>query len=131
MSNYTVYDVITGEILRSGACPDDIVSLQAVDESEAVLTVKSNDAANYVDLSGSDPVIADRIPLPHSVDGNVISGLPVPVQVRVDGPLMDAFEVPDGEIEFAPPVPGTYTLTLTAGAMYLLAVVTLEIPDAP
>lgn len=127
MSSYTVYDTPTGVILRSGECPDDMVDLQAQGASEAVLVAESKDDAHFVDLSGPEPIIADRIPLPHSVAWNVISGLPVPTHVRVEGPLTDAFEVPDGELEFAPPVPGTYRLTLTAGAMYLPAIVVLEI----
>lgn len=27
--NYTVYDTVTGEILKAGDCPEDLVSLQA------------------------------------------------------------------------------------------------------
>ena len=127
MSGYTVYNSATGEILRSGECPDDMVYLQAQNETETVLPFGSNDAVNYVDLTGPDPVIAEKTPLPYSITGNVISGLPTPTRIRAQGPLTDDFEVLDGELEFAPPAPGTYRLTLTSGVMYLPAVVELEI----
>lgn len=46
MKNYIVYDS-AGEILRTGACPDEMVEMQAQD-GEFVMEGRADDSRNYV-----------------------------------------------------------------------------------
>lgn len=123
MNEYLYYIAYqpSGEITRTGQCmPDDLTNWPI--PGEQAIEGQANDSVQYMDLTEPDnPAIADKTPVPHTVTGNIISGLPGDeLQVKVTGPIADSFDIPAGETEltFTADVPGQYTLTLS-GVKYL------------
>jgi hypothetical protein len=56
MVNYTVYDLSTGRIIKSGSCPDGDLPLQFDPATQGVIDRAVMDDQFYLDLSGADPV---------------------------------------------------------------------------
>jgi hypothetical protein len=48
--NYIVYDKKTGDILRAGSCPPEMVEMQATNDNEAVIEGTANDALDLVEV---------------------------------------------------------------------------------
>lgn len=48
MKDYIVHDKITGEIIRTGSCPDDMVDIQKVNDNENVIEGKAHDEQDYI-----------------------------------------------------------------------------------
>ena len=49
MGSYVVYDKNTGDILRTGATPDEMIPFQAVTEREAVIKGHADDMCDWID----------------------------------------------------------------------------------
>lgn len=50
MANFIVYDTQTGEILRTGSCPDSMVEIQATQEGTAVIQASADPVKQFVDI---------------------------------------------------------------------------------
>jgi hypothetical protein len=48
MKNYIVYDRVTGEIRRTGSCPDEMMPLQSIREDEVSMEGSARDDQSYV-----------------------------------------------------------------------------------
>jgi hypothetical protein len=127
VSFYVVYDP-QGRILRSGTCPESMLTIQAR-SGESVMEVGAvlDDRLWRVDLSGADPLIVARPALPafdrlavtaNGVDKATCAGLPNPTTVTVSGPATDAWVETDGVVEIAFGAPGAYRVRLDAGLAY-------------
>jgi hypothetical protein len=109
---FTVYNPTTGEILRTGQCPEGAADLQA-GAGESVLYEASDPFSQYVsggaltakqNLSASwdkTQVTAD------GVDTATLSGLPDPITFHIDG---DSYEVVGGTLSFKASTPGEYRI---------------------
>lgn len=78
-------------------------------------------ARQYPDLTNPEnPVAMDKTPVPHTVNGNIITLPGDELHCIVTGPIKDSFAIQAGETEltFTADVPGQYTLTLS-GVKYL------------
>lgn len=109
---FAVYDLTTGEILRSGQCADGDLELQAGD-GQAVIERASqyqHDGNSYVDLSGPEPMIAERQEMPATLNGLTITGVPLGATLRIEG--VD-YAVGDGAAELSFTLPGAYTVKLS------------------
>lgn len=112
MANFTIYNPLTGEILRSGSCVESDVELQ-IQPGEALVLGASNDVLHYV-LNGE---IVDRPSFNISkteivaddLDEAVIADLPDPITVTVDGV---AYEVTGGSLAITSPMPATYNIEI-------------------
>lgn len=108
---FAVYDLTTGEILRSGQCADGDLELQAGD-GQAVIERASqyqHDGNSYVDLTG-EPTVTARPDMPATIDGLTISGIPAGAVLTIEG--VD-YTVDDGEAELSFTLPGTYQVKLS------------------
>lgn len=109
---FAVYDLTTGEILRSGQCADGDLELQAGD-GQAVIERASqyqHDGNSYVDLSGPEPMIAERQEMPAALNGMTITGIPLGAILTIEG---TEYTVNDGEAELTFGLPGTYLVKLS------------------
>lgn len=125
--HYVVYDS-SGAIQKSGSCPPDHLEMQA-QSVYIVMEGEARDDIHYIDLTDPEnPTIADKVSVPHAINGNLITDLPGDeLHCIVTGPAIDSFTIPAGEaeLEYAPEAPGTYILTLS-GVKYLPTEITLE-----
>lgn len=105
-AHFTIYDPATGEILRSGFCPEFDLEIQ-VQEGEELVLGKSDDRLHFV----QDGVIVDRptFGMPDTLElalGEVQSfPLPDPCTVTLDGM---AHVVTGGVIEFEGAMPAEF-----------------------
>lgn len=65
MAGYTVFDAETGEVLRSGACPDADLHLQSQSPREIVFAGQVNDLTHHM-VEGWP----EEKPAPEPQDGN-------------------------------------------------------------
>lgn len=114
-SGFVVYDVRTGEILRTGYCPEDAVDLQASGEHEAVIADQdASDTRDYVvdgeivERPALGPISQTAI-LADDADEAVLTGLPQPCTVRING---EPVTVGDGHLVFTASVAGTYVVEI-------------------
>jgi len=124
MKSYIVYHNGTGEILRTGVCPDDRVSGQIVESYEVVIEGIARDLIHYVNTSTQ--AIMDKTTLPcsinkttmdaDSVDPIIISNLPNPSVIKIKGER--SWEVTDDTFEFTTDTPGKYEITASS-SIYL------------
>jgi hypothetical protein len=113
---FVVYDVVTGEILRAGHAPADMVPLQA-GEGEAVLAATGRDEVHYGDVDRAilrpklePPVTLDRTDI--AADGEdvaLLTGIPKDAAVRIDGRPVEH----DGTLELIATLPGEHALEIT------------------
>jgi hypothetical protein len=54
MKNYAVHDM-SGKILRTGICPDDMIEIQA-QEGESVIEAIANDTTDWIDIETSQVI---------------------------------------------------------------------------
>lgn len=109
---FTIYDPATGWIKRTGYCIAGDLELQ-VQPGEALVLGYSDDDFNYV----LDEVILDRPAFTISkteivaddTDEAVITGLPDPVEVKIDG---TAYEITGGTLALSSPMPATYKVEI-------------------
>jgi hypothetical protein len=104
---FTVYDSISGDVLRIGECPDDSVSGQAFKVNEAV-TVGHFPGDEW--YRGTQSFLQRREML-LTRQGALLRGLPIPCVVRIEG---DEYVCEDGDIELSFEYPGSYTLRFEA-----------------
>jgi len=116
---YIVYKESTGEILRTGSCPDDMLSIQA-GAGEIAIEGIAKDATQYINTETQ--AIIDKFPIPCSinkttmaadgVDTVIISSLPNPslIHIKDEG----RWEITDGEFQFTVDTPGVYRITISS-----------------
>ena len=88
---------------------------------ERLVEGKGDASEDYVDLSGDSPIIASRPNMrieqsrktvfADGRDAVLLAGLPVPCSVTVGE---QAYEVPDGELEWSTLMPGNYKVRVSA-----------------
>jgi hypothetical protein len=102
--NYVVHDAI-GKILRYGQCPENMVEIQAF-EGQTALVGSGNDFTDYV----SDGEILPRPTNPATLDGYVLSNVPIPSTLEINGTV---FDVTESTVTLDFPNAGVYKLKLT------------------
>jgi len=116
MIDFIICEPITGRILGTGQCPNNMVDMQKGD-NEILILGKANESLHYFDFSGPSPVRRDKVPLPISINKMavtigeevVISGIPIGTRAEVDG---DVAIINDGTLEMTFDTFGEYTITL-------------------
>jgi hypothetical protein len=103
--SFTIYYMDTGKIYMSGNVPENDVGLQTVPSGCAMILEASDPSTDYV-VGGH---VTARPENPATLSGYVISGIPVPSQILVEGVWYDC---PDPECELDYPKPGTYTVVV-------------------
>ena len=99
---------LDGVILRTGDCPEEMVSLQAQKDQFALIGWAS-DALHYVDTTQLSRM--DKHPVTATLTGLAFSGLPVPCQLTIEGVT---YEHDEDAINLAFTYPGTYTVRVSA-----------------
>jgi len=130
MKSYIVYNNSTGQILRTGACPDDMVSIQKLSIEEDVIEGEAHDLTQYVIFPSllvinkeANPASIDKISITaDGIDTATISDLPNPTDVRIN---KDKYVVTDGTFEFTVDTTGTYIIICDAFP-YLLKEFTVD-----
>ena len=115
---YTFYRPETGAITHTISCPDDSLDLHVQDHLEHV--EGTFDPRTHYLPGGVPTPLRTMMPV---VTGRYVANLPVPCTAIVF-PEGIHYEIDDGEIEFAPDLPGPYRVLLIADG-YLNAEVTL------
>jgi len=116
ISLFYIYDS-SGRILRTGACPNDHVSLQA-GAGETAVAGSADDAVQYYDTGASS--LADRPANPTTIDKTtvasdgtdmvVLTGVPPSSTVSVTGPMSTSTIVNDGVLQLTFDTPGEYVV---------------------
>lgn len=104
---FVVCDV-DGVILRTGSCPPLMVPMQA-GNGETVLPGTADQPNQYVDLLSGK--IVNKLILAPLVTGLLVTGLPSPCEVTIEG---ETTEVIGGEVTFDFSLPGTYFVEVAA-----------------
>jgi hypothetical protein len=116
-----IYTIATGQILRTVACPAEMLALQFKAETEGCLeNEQADDALSYV----LDGTITPRPEFAETITGTTISNLPNPTTIKTNG---QTYTVPDGTAELTYSQPGTYRVRL-AGFPYQDKVVEVTQP---
>ncbi len=105
---FVVINAVTGEILRTGVAPAELVEVQA-GEGELAFAGYANDALQYIDTQ-TESVMSKQQIVP-VVDGLTITGLPNPCTAHVEDQHM---LVEGGKLTIEFDVPGTYSLRFSA-----------------
>ncbi|UIF90843.1 hypothetical protein [Cupriavidus sp. UYPR2.512] len=79
-SQYAVYNG-AGRILRYGSCPEEMVQIQANHPGESVIVGACDDLRHYV--AGGE--ILERPENTATLIGTILTGLPVPCTIIIDG----------------------------------------------
>lgn len=119
MKKFIVYRTATGEILRTGSAPDDMIAIQAI-AGETVIEGTANDITQYIAAG----VVTNKPPMGCTIDKTTmiangvevatISGVPNPTTARVSGPASSTATVTDGTLQLTFDLPGTYKVALTS-----------------
>ncbi len=112
--DFTVYDEITGEILRGGNAPPNMIAIQA-GVGEKVIPENSNDLTQYVHNGmkevlnkAANSATIDKTEMnADEVDFVRISSLPIPSVVIIED---ERYVVTSGFFEFSVDEPGEYTI---------------------
>ncbi len=118
-TDFIVYETATGRILRSGICGHLDVVNQAQGGGETAIEGRASDVTEYFDIVEgvikSRPVIEATMSkteiVADGVDELVISPLPIPTTVRVQG---NEVIVMDGSLEFSTSLAGPLDFRLDA-----------------
>lgn len=102
---YIIYNSV-GEILRAVTCPVNMIDIQ-LSTDESYIEGTCNDVTQYV----LNNVLTDKPSMDTILTDNIITGLPVPSTVSVDGQV---FSVSDGVLEFTIDQVGTYEIICEA-----------------
>lgn len=113
---FVIVNTESGEILRTGTAPAELVDLQA-QNGEAVFVGYANDTLQYIDILTA--AVMSKPQMSPVVDASTISGLPSNCIVIVEGQQVS---VTGSEITLEFDVPGTYSVLLRAPC-YLDAIV--------
>lgn len=109
MSEFTVWDSRSGEVVRIGNCPDSMVENQVRSDApwERVCPGKIDYEAKWHDGSkwASKRIIKPK------VRGTTVSGLPVPSTCFVES---DSYVIDDGVADFEFGQPGVYKVRITS-----------------
>ena len=106
MKHYIVYNRETGEITRSGSCPDGDIAIQA---SEGQISAETERIYSDLDFYWNGDEVAARPEFDVEVQDNVLLGVPKGTTLTIEGETYTA----DGKrIEFEPSISGTYTIEL-------------------
>lgn len=100
---YFIYDIETGEIIRSVKCPEHLVSLQCRNGQSFIEGEEGDDQSHYV-LNGA---ITSRPEFEITVEGNVIKGVPADIQVIIEGV---SYQSDGDDIEVHTEHSGTYQI---------------------
>ena len=106
--NYVIYNT-NGEILKTVSCDPSMIGVQ-LSTGESYIEGTCNDELEYVLNDKVEPKITMGLILTNGPDFT-LSGLPIPSTVTIDD---QAFEVPDGVLEFTIDQVGTYDIKCVA-----------------
>lgn len=121
--NFIVYETVTGAIVRSGQCQDDMLDIQSR-SGETAIEGEADDETQYVDdgvISSRPEITATWNKIEITADGSDIAtlGASLPNSTIVLVSVPDGAITPDAEIvttgtfQFATPIAGTYTVAVT------------------
>jgi hypothetical protein len=116
MTAYVAADA-TGRIICAGLVPKFIYDAQVAPEGGSLALGEGNPARDYV----AGGVITARPANPAALTGTVLTGLPNPSTVTING---TAYTVTDGELDMTFPNAGTYAIAVTSPFPYLDAAFT-------
>lgn len=105
-AQYAVYNE-AGRILRYGSCPEDMVDIQAMHPGESVTLGACDDLRHYV--AGGE--IVERPENTAALTGSILTGLPVPCTIHIDGTAYPCDE-PTAELSF--PYAGKFVVRVEA-----------------
>lgn len=107
----------SGRIVMTGLIPAYMIGSQAPLAGGAVVIGNADMNSDFV----SGGVITPRPANPATLNGTVLSGLPNPSTVTING---TAYTVTDGELDMTFPNAGTYAISVTSPFPYLDAAFT-------
>jgi len=124
MKNFIIYHKNTGEILRTGSCPESMISIQASELGELVMEGQANDSTQKINISTEKIVDKTIIPcsinktamLANGIDSIIMSNLPNPSAIKIKGE--EVWQVTDGTFEFTIDTPGKYEI-IASSSIYL------------
>lgn len=113
--SFIVHNSTTGEILRTGSCPGDMIEIQVMEKGESVIEGNADDLTQYIDIINqtvvdkpAHPATINKVTmLADQLDRIIITNLPNPTTVI----FCDTFyEVTDGDFDFTIDTPGEYKI---------------------
>lgn len=116
---YIVFDMNTGEILRSGQCPDGMHSAQAR-YGELAMEGEANEHTQYINTSDYSITQRPEFQIHVSavniqadlVDSMSITAVPADTSISVIGPVNAECVITDGVFQMLCAEPGVYTVRL-------------------
>jgi len=117
MTNYVLYDGITGRIWGQGYFTEGTLEDRAVALGQNMLEGDCNIATHYVDLGTLSIVPRPEMNVSinklsisaDNTDACILLGLPIPCQILIED--AGTFTIDDGEFGFTTPLPGNYKIT--------------------
>lgn len=115
---YVIYEKATGKVTSIGTCPDFVFSAQEpADTNLGLIEAPSHSWEYYVDISGLEPVIAQKTDFSLTVSSNTLlaDGIEevtvsnIPVGTLVTWPDGVETEVNDGQVVFSVDLVGEHT----------------------
>jgi hypothetical protein len=126
MSMFFRYDA-TGRIQATGQCPADHLSYYTF-EGETLVEGMANAHTQWYDTENEE--LAEREAPAIQLDGMSISGIPVPCELRITGPVALSTTLDAPELNLSFDVPGTYTLAFEPEhPRWMDKVITLEVAE--
>lgn len=108
-AHYVLYDPSNGRILSRASCsPEALPQLLSFHNTESYLQTTALTEHCYVDLQTLSVVAQQANPM--SVNGNVLSNVPVPSTLKIEGA---SYEVTESSVTVEMPTPGRYRFRLT------------------
>jgi hypothetical protein len=104
MYEITLYDPLTGRIQTTG-----VVSQGTYEIDQPKVDGHYEDATHYIDLETKQAM--ERLSCPATLSGSVLSSLPTPCKITING---KAYDCVDATATLSFPQPGVYTITVTA-----------------
>jgi len=104
---FTIYDMASGAVLRTGTCPYGHAESQALRPNEGIALGTFSYQDHFHDGQG----FAAKREMLLTRQGALLRGLPIPCVVRIEG---DEYVCEDGDIELSFEYPGSYTLRFEA-----------------
>lgn len=83
MNSYIIYSKQSGQIEKTGVCPDKKTIIMQLEENQEFLIGSGSDSDYYVDLN--DLSVRDKQSNPTTLSGNTLSNLPLPCTVSIRG----------------------------------------------
>lgn len=116
-----IYNINSGKIQSLLQCPDSVLDLHyGVGENYIEITSKHDAEGKWV----VDGVLVDRPTMTPTVNGLIITDLPIPCSLTTYG---ETYEIPDGEVTLSYDLAGEYEVKVEAFP-YLDWEVTVEQP---